>query len=133
MNVEKSTVHNYLRLEMTCPHLDKGMSEQWITIQPCIRLGVSGTPDTPSHLDDSQMHHDEGRKPMVNIILCYFVSVIILKRQNHVWSEQISACQGLGWERMWIQVGSLRKCFGGDGTVLYWIMVVAVLKFMKLR
>lgn len=58
---------------------------------------IEGTPDTPSHLDDSQMHHDEGRKPMVNIILCYFVSVIILKRQNHVWrTDQCLPGVGVG-------------------------------------
>lgn len=46
---------------------------------------IGGIPDITSHLDDSQMHHDEGKKPVLNIILYYFVSVIILKRQNHEW------------------------------------------------
>ena len=48
-------------------------------------LEIGGTPDTPSHLEDSQMHHDEGKKPVLNIILYCFVSTVILKRQNHVW------------------------------------------------
>lgn len=71
----------------------------------------------------TQMHHDEGKKPMLNIMLCYFVSVIILKRQNHVWrTDQCFPGVGVGED---VDTNGLRECFGGDGTVLYWIMVVA--------
>lgn len=133
-NVEKSTVHNYLRLEMTCPHLDKGMSEQWITIQPWNRRHSWYTQPL-RWLSNAPWWGKEANGKYYIVLFCFCNN---LKKTKPCVENRSVFARGWGgrgcgykWEAWESVLGVMGLFYIG----LWWWLheSIHVLKFMKLR